>query len=252
MCVAFTAYGYDSSFKNGGKGVKLGFYRTQGERVAKKQLKESSHDENVSIHFDGEIIREKGNAYLIDCNVTGSDEGKADKTKFSLMSLFRDHIFPKALDLASKGSDFKDYIPVFQGDNAGPHIDATYHNFFRDYCREKGWRWDPQAPQMIHMNNLDLTVLTKTPKDHIILQQQHSNKMAPPEEIWKTAKSVWRNMDSAFIARGFILAYRNLQKVIDNSGTNKFHQGQYFHSGVCDDSVETHDLRSVHSFSQLS
>ena len=135
MCVAFTAYGYDSSFKNGGKGVKLGFYCMQGARVAKKQVKQRSHDENGSIHFDGEIIREKGDAYLIDCNVTGSDEETSDHSKFSLMSLFRDHVFPKVLELVIKGSDFEDYLPVFQGDNASPHIDATYHNFVKDYCK---------------------------------------------------------------------------------------------------------------------
>jgi hypothetical protein len=42
-------------------------------------------------------------------------------------------------------------------------------------------------------------------------------------------------MDSASIARGFILAYRIAQKVIDNAGTNTFLETQDFHSGVRDD-----------------
>jgi hypothetical protein len=48
-------------------------------------------------------------------------------------------------------------------------------------------------------------------------------------------------MDSASIARGFILAYRIAQKVIDNGGTNSFLQTQDFHSGVRKDFNATHD-----------
>jgi hypothetical protein len=48
-------------------------------------------------------------------------------------------------------------------------------------------------------------------------------------------------MDSACIARGFILAYRIAQKVIDNAGTNTFLQTQDFHSGVRADFCETDD-----------
>jgi hypothetical protein len=157
------------------------------------------------------------------------------------MSLFRDHVFPKVLELVSAGGEFEGYLPVFQGDNAGPHIDATYHNFVQDYCESNKWRWEPQAPQMPHMNNLDLAVFLKMSKDHSRLLQNYSNKMAPPEEIWSTAEAVWRNMDSACIARGFILAYRIAQKVIDNAGTNTFLQQQDFHSGVRADFIATED-----------
>ena len=66
---------------------------------------------------------------------------------------------------------------------------------------------------MLHMNNLDLSVFPKMSKDQSILLLQHSNKMAPPEEIWKTVESVWRNMEYASIARGFILAYRIAQQL---------------------------------------
>ena len=48
-------------------------------------------------------------------------------------------------------------------------------------------------------------------------------------------------MDLASIARGFILAYRIAQKLIENYVTNIFVQTQDFNSGVCDDFVETHD-----------
>ena len=48
---------------------------------------------------------EKDDAYMVDCTVTGSDAGTSDAPKFSLKSLFEEHIFPEIavpnnLDLA--------------------------------------------------------------------------------------------------------------------------------------------------------
>jgi hypothetical protein len=95
--------------------------------------------------LDEKTIREKGDDSLIDCNVIGT----SDKPNFSLKSLFRDHVFPKVLELVSKGDDFEDYLPVFQGDNAGPHIDVTYHTSLSTIFvnRKAGvGSWEPQAP----------------------------------------------------------------------------------------------------------
>jgi hypothetical protein len=83
-------------------------------------VKESRKTEDGCTKYDGVTIREMGDAYLIDCNVTGSNEGTSDAPKFSLLSLFRDHVFPKVLELVKNGGEFEGYFPVFQGDNAGP------------------------------------------------------------------------------------------------------------------------------------
>jgi hypothetical protein len=74
------------------------------------------------------------------------------------LDLFRDIIFPEIHRLVGPGGKYEGYIPVMQGDNAGPHEDATYKDWFTGYCEEQGWYWEPQAPQMPHMNNLDLSV----------------------------------------------------------------------------------------------
>jgi hypothetical protein len=39
MAVAFTAFAFDESIEDGGKGVKLGLYRVQEARAAKKLVK---------------------------------------------------------------------------------------------------------------------------------------------------------------------------------------------------------------------
>jgi hypothetical protein len=239
MAVAFTAFAFDESIEDGGRGVKLGFYRVQEARAARKLVKKNRRDENG--RYDGGIIRDEGDTYLIDGNVAGSDEWTWDKPKFCLSTLFQNHIFPKVLDLVSEGGEFEGYLPVFQGDNAGAHIDASNHNYFAEYCAWQGWRWEPQAPQMPHINSLALAVFPEMSKEHSSLLRKNSNRMPTTEEIWSTIESVWSNMDSASIARGFILAYRIAQKVIDNGGTNTFLPTQDFHAGVREDFLTTSD-----------
>ena len=95
MAVAFTAYAFDGNPENGGDGIKIGLYRVQGARIAQRSVRESSRDEDGNLKYDGDIVRMKGDAYLVDCNVTGSDEGTSDNPKFSLLALLRDHVFHK-------------------------------------------------------------------------------------------------------------------------------------------------------------
>lgn len=239
MVAAFTAYAFKGNPENGGDGVKIGIFRVQGARIAKKDVRESRRDEDGKLKYDGKIVRMKGDAYLVDCNVTGSDEGTSDKPKFALLALYRDHVFPEIARLTGPGGRYEGYLPVFQGDNAGPHIDAAFLAYVENFCREKGWRWEPQAPQMPHMNNLDLAVFPMMSKRHSTLLRHYSNMQAPHDEIWDATNSVWNNMESAQIARGFVLAYRIARKVIQHKGDNAFLQKQDFHSGVRDDFYAT-------------
>jgi hypothetical protein len=75
-----------------------------------------------------------------------------------LLPIFSDTIFPIVESLVGPGGKYEGYKPVFQGDNAGPHIDAAYLAGIKGHCETKGWYWEPQASQMPHMNVLDLSV----------------------------------------------------------------------------------------------
>ena len=202
-------------------------------------MRESRRDEEGKLHYDGELVRMKGDAYLVDCNVTGSDEGTSDKPKFLLLALFRDHIFPKVARIVGPGGEYEGHMPVFQGDNAGPHIDTTFENFVKEICEVRGWRWEPQAPQMPHGNVLDLAVFPAMSKRHSRLLKQYSNKMAPADVTWEAALSVWSDLPSSEIARGYILAYRIGRKVIQHKGDNTFLQTKDFHSQVRTDFFDT-------------
>ena len=74
-------------------GVNLGIYRVQGARISKKTVREIFCDGEGKIKYDGEIMRKKGNAYMVGCTVTGVDSGALDAPKLSLKYLFEEHTF---------------------------------------------------------------------------------------------------------------------------------------------------------------
>jgi hypothetical protein len=242
MVIAVTGYAFEESMENGGHGLKIMMHRVQGARIAKKRVRAGRKTQDGQQVYDGEVVREKGDVYMVDCNVTGSDAGTSDKPKFSLKDLFEHSLFPRLVELVGDGGEYEGYVPIIQGDNAGPHQDKTLVDFCKQYCEHKGWIWQPQAPQMPHMNNLDLAVFPSMSRRHAeFLRARNGNRMADPDKVWAAVKEVWDDLPSAIIARGFILAYRIAKKVVDNKGSNSFLQGKggSLHSDVRRDFHET-------------
>ncbi|KAG7361377.1 hypothetical protein IV203_036477 [Nitzschia inconspicua] len=55
-------------------GLKLGFYRCNAAKIAKKQVRKSRRHQHGNLRYYGEIKRKKGDCYIVDCVVTGSDQ----------------------------------------------------------------------------------------------------------------------------------------------------------------------------------
>ena len=176
--------------------------------------------------YDGEILRQKGDLYLVDCNVTGSTCGTSDDSKFVLLSYFHKLVFEAVKDLVKVGGTFEEYLPVFQGNNAGPHQDAKYKKGVEEYCEREGWKWIPQGPQMPHVNVCDLSVFPNMSKQHTQLSRDHHGTHDLKEDqIWKAAEEVFKKLPSCKIASGFIQAYRLAEKIIQHRGDNTFLSG---------------------------
>jgi hypothetical protein len=241
MAVAVTGLAFDN-IEEGGDGLLLGFYRCLGVRIANRTVKECRVDENGRRKFDGPVKRKAGDPYFVDCNVTGANEGCTDRPTFSLKKLFEEKVLPTISKYVEAGGLYEGYLPVIQGDNAGPHSDAKFHKFVTDYCKEKGWMWEPQAPQMPHANNLDLAVFPAMSKRHTSLLSQYGsspNMMAPADEIWRCAAHVWKGLERSTIARGFLHGHRILKKVVEHKGDNNFLQSKDFHTGITTDYYNT-------------
>ena len=113
MDVAFMAYAFDLNVENGSDGAKIGCFHIQGACIAKRDVRQSHKTNNGKTHYDGPIVCNKGDAYLIDCNVTGLDEGTSDKPNFSLLALFRENVFPTVDKLVAPGGKYEGYEPIF-------------------------------------------------------------------------------------------------------------------------------------------
>jgi hypothetical protein len=168
-------------------------------------------------------VRNRDDPYLVDCAVTGTDIGTPDDPKFPLKNLFEQYVFPTVAELVGEGAAYEGYTPVFQGDNAGPHEETKYLEFVRGYCLAKGWHWEPQAPQMPHVNVLDLSVFPCMSRRHCSLARKRKGlRVLKENEIWDAAVEVWDGLESAKIASAYIQAHRIAKRVIEANGGNDF------------------------------
>lgn len=228
MMCACLFYAFEGSPENGGEGGKIGFHRAMCARVALKDQRKSTRDVNGDLHYDGPLIREKGDVYFVDANVTGSNCGTATKPKFALKELWKHHIFPK-LDALTRGGPpgirgpYHGYKVVLQQDGAGPHTEGDLAAYLQgEVGRRDGWLISDQAPQSPYVNVLDLAVFPGMSKQHSKLLQRYNGTAVPKSVIESTAQRVWAEMPSADIARGFIQAYRVMRMIIQYGGNNKW------------------------------
>jgi hypothetical protein len=106
-------------------------------------------------------------------------------------------------------------------------------------CEKRGWHWEPQAAQMPYVNNLDLAVFPSISERHSTLLKAHSNNVANTDIIFSADEEVRKNLPSATIARGFVLAFRNTQKVIKYNGSNDFLQDGNLGASIRADLIDT-------------
>jgi hypothetical protein len=184
-------------------------------------------------------LRRKGEAYSVDTTVTGSNEWTSDDPKFALVRYFRECVFKQIAALVAPGGVFEGYTPVIQGDQAGPHEEEGFKRFVAQVCNEKGWLWEPQAPQMPHLNVDDLAVFPAMSKRHSDETRKYTGSVASKEVIWNAAAKVWAELPACLIARGFILAWRLAEVVIQKGGENTFLGTKEMHRGVSADFNDT-------------
>ncbi len=98
--------------------------------------------------FKGNKIKHaKGNPYLVDCSVTGTNAGTAYAPNFPLRQLWEHSLIPSIKALIAPGGPCAGATVVFQEDNAGPHMEHEYANRMQTTFQELGWKVELQAPQ---------------------------------------------------------------------------------------------------------
>ena len=66
-----------------------------GRKSWRKQQRKSGRDDASVLHYNGPILQKKGNAYLVDYNITGSNKGTLSEPKFYSEKCFTQQSFLK-------------------------------------------------------------------------------------------------------------------------------------------------------------
>ena len=148
------------------------------------------------------------------------------------MMTFWEKVFREIEILVGDGGRYEGYIPIIQGDQASPHTDGIFLDFVRNFCEARGWYWSPQAPQMPHMNVLDLSVFPAMSKRHSGLTRKHGYSVVSQDVIAKCAEKVFNDFSSATIARSFVTVRHMADKVIAAKGGNEFLAFGNLHFGI--------------------
>ena len=123
-------------------------HRCQGWKVALRDTFHASKDAEGRTRYKGNALKHrKGEPYLVDCNVTGSDRGSPTNPKFALRDLWEYTLIPSIEGLVKVGGPCEGATVIFQEDNAGPHCDEVYKQFLIDEFAARDWKIELQAPQ---------------------------------------------------------------------------------------------------------
>ena len=120
--------------------------------MALRDTYHSSKGEDGRTRYRGNPIKHRrGEPYLIDCNVTGSDRGTPTNPKFALKDLWEYTLFPSIDGLVKPGGSCEGAVVILQEDNAGPHCDEVYKNYLKEQFSVRSWKIELQAPQGKHI-----------------------------------------------------------------------------------------------------
>ena len=78
-------------------------------------------------------------------------------------------------------------------------------------------------------------------KHHSHLLQMFNNTVAGYDRIWQVAQNVWKGITSAMVCRAFVLAYRIMNKIIEENDNNAWLCNGTSHCFVRRDFVDTFD-----------
>jgi hypothetical protein len=179
--------------------------------------------------------------------VKGSDIGTPTDPKFALRTLWEEIILPAYDALTAVGGPAEGAVIVHQEDNAPPHQEGDFHAWLVEEFQKRGWRLELQAPQGSYTNVLDLQVKIimplhlRLPVTCILSIRQCQTTVAGYDRIWQVAQNVWKGITSAMVCRAFILAYRIMNKIIEEDGNNAWLCHGTPHCYVRRDFVDTFD-----------
>ena len=223
MVHATVGFAFDGSPENGGHGIKISLDRCACARVALKDQRKATRHADGSLHYDGELVRRRGEIYFVDANVTGSNQGTSTNPKYALKDLWEAKLFPRIDAMVAEGGPYEGYCVVLQQDGAGPHKEGCFDGYLNAEIEARpNWQRIDQGPNGPYMNALDAVVFPCMSKQHSKLLQQNNNTAVSKAKIMEKAEQVWSELPSYVIARAYVQIFRLMEVAIREGGNNKW------------------------------
>ena len=249
MCIAVCGFAFDGDVEDGGEGLKICFDRCQAARVAERTQWEMQVDPETGkkvANKTKEPLRQAGDVWFQDVNVTGSDEGNSKFPKFSLKSYFSKKVLPVLDIIVGSGARHEGYKIILQGDNAPGHAESGFTAWLESAFTDRGWYIENQAPQSPYTNVNDLAVFPAMAKRHTHrLAEKYGHEVPSPDHIWEAALEIWKEMDSICVARSFIQARRIHDIIVRDGGKQRWLSNGGPHCNCRRDFKDGHDGVSV-------
>ena len=142
-------YCFSGNVETGGDGFLIGAHRCAAFQVPQRDIYFSSKDpvSGRTVFKGNKIKHAKGEPYLVDCTVTGSNAGTATAPNFPLRQLWEFSLIPAIKALIAPNGPCAGATVVFQEDNAGPHTEHAYAEWMQTTFEDLGWKVELQAPQ---------------------------------------------------------------------------------------------------------
>ena len=146
---ATVGYLFDDHPENGGEGFLIGLHRAQAVKIAQRTQRFGKQDPVTKkwMYKDQPIKYNRGDCIMVDCCVTGSDQGTATNPKFPLKDLWKHALLPCLDELVAAGGPCAGAKVIFQEDNAGPHVEGDYRSWMMQEFKDRDWMVALQAPQ---------------------------------------------------------------------------------------------------------
>ncbi len=138
---------FNGNVENGGDGFLIGAHRCAAFQVPQRDIYFSSKDpvSGRTVFKGNKIKHAKGEPYLIDCTVTGSNAGTPIAPNFPLRQLWEHSLIPSIKALIAPDGPCAGATVVFQEDNAGPHTEHAYAQWMQTTFQELDWKVELQT-----------------------------------------------------------------------------------------------------------
>ena len=231
MYVVVTAFvPIDNDITKGGKTIPIACVRVGRNVFAQKDSYKRVYRDDGTYHYPPlpqNRLQKRGDIVFKNLDITGSNEGTADKPKCSLLKIYKDEILPaideKVINVLNENGSQKVCV-IKQEDSTGPHQDRTYCNEMAEEFARREWLIFNQPSQSPVTNVHDACIFPMMSKE-VSKEQAVSfrSTLLRNEQLHQTVMKVWNNKSHRYaMSKAFAAHPQLVSAILEHKGDNNY------------------------------